>query len=88
MGEIVSDSYVWLPCFILGVGALFGGIIIQRLVLDFNIFFCLQGILKLAPIICVICGFSIGFIYIWYYINIVDQFSGEKEFVKDIIRKI
>lgn len=38
------------------MGALFGGLVIQCLVLNFNISFCLQGVVKVVPIMCVIRG--------------------------------
>lgn len=64
IGTIVSNSYVYVPCFILGVGALFGGLAMQRIVLDFNLVFNLQGVLKLAPISCVGTGIGVGVVYI------------------------
>lgn len=53
---IVSNVYLSVPCCILGLGALFGGITMQSVVLDFNVVFEVHGILKLIPTFCVIRG--------------------------------
>nr|YP_010447207.1 NADH dehydrogenase subunit 5 [Donax dysoni]UTM92215.1 NADH dehydrogenase subunit 5 [Donax dysoni] len=56
MGDMISNSYVIIPCFVLGVGALFGGLIMQSMILSFNSIFILQGVVKLLPIMCVMVG--------------------------------
>lgn len=65
VGSIISNEYVVIPCRILGLGALFGGIIIQSTVISFNDFFVLPRILKLVPILCVSLGilFLVGYVY-------------------------
>lgn len=88
MGDITSNSFVWFPCFLLGVGALFGGFVIQSIILSFNISFRLQGVLKLAPILCVIRGVSLGLIYILNFLLNLRNFPLKRGFITDIISKI
>jgi len=48
--------YLIIPCSVLGLGALFGGVVIQSVVLDFNVVFEVIGVLKLVPSLCVAVG--------------------------------
>lgn len=63
-GTIISNIYLRLPCAVLGLGALFGGIIIQSIVLDFNVVFEVCGLLKLIPISCIISGIGLLLSYV------------------------
>nr|YP_009642914.1 NADH dehydrogenase subunit 5 [Sanguinolaria ovalis]QCQ20478.1 NADH dehydrogenase subunit 5 [Sanguinolaria ovalis] len=56
--SMVSNYYVVIPCSILGVGALFGGITMQSFSLGFNVLFYAEGLYKLVPILCVVSGLS------------------------------
>lgn len=56
VGSCISRWYVIFPCRVLGLGALFGGFIIQSIVLEFNRMFNVFGNFKLVPIFCVIIG--------------------------------
>lgn len=73
-GIIVSSNYVSLPCGVLGLGALFGGGIIQNLVLDLNFNFNIYRSLKIVPIFCVIFGIIL-LIIISLKIGIYSYFS-------------
>lgn len=64
--RIVSNRFLSIPCRFLGVGALFGGILIQSVVLDFNIFFEVLGVLKIVPIGCLFSGILGLIIYLTY----------------------
>jgi len=55
-GPMVANIYLSLPCRILGFGALFGGMLMQSMILDFNINFEVCGLLKIIPISCVVGG--------------------------------
>nr|YP_006576414.1 NADH dehydrogenase subunit 5 [Semele scabra]AEV94308.1 NADH dehydrogenase subunit 5 [Semele scabra] len=55
-GVMVSGAYVMFPCSVLGVGSLFGGLVMQYLVLEFNASFVLVGYVKMVPIVCVCLG--------------------------------
>nr|YP_009431966.1 NADH dehydrogenase subunit 5 [Donax variegatus]ATA66415.1 NADH dehydrogenase subunit 5 [Donax variegatus] len=66
LGDMKSNLYVLIPCFILGVGALFGGVVMQSLVLDFNMSFSLQGLVKVVPITCVTTGVVAILAYVSY----------------------
>nr|YP_006576390.1 NADH dehydrogenase subunit 5 [Hiatula diphos]AEV94284.1 NADH dehydrogenase subunit 5 [Hiatula diphos] len=54
--SMISSYYVIVPCSILGIGALFGGITMQSFSLGFNVMFYVQGLFKLVPILCVVSG--------------------------------
>jgi len=62
--RIVSRFYVVIPCSLLGVGALFGGLFIQSVFLGFNVLFYVEGIFKLVPILCVMVGLSSLLVFI------------------------
>jgi len=53
---MVSNSFLTVPCSILGLGALFGGMVMQSVVLDFNVAFEVYRVFKLVPRICVVRG--------------------------------
>nr|YP_009642902.1 NADH dehydrogenase subunit 5 [Gari elongata]QCQ20466.1 NADH dehydrogenase subunit 5 [Gari elongata] len=57
--SMISSYYVVIPCSVLGVGALIGGMIMQSLSLGFNVNFYVDGVFKLIPILCVISGLSV-----------------------------
>lgn len=65
VGSIVSNEYVVVPCRVLGLGALFGGMLIQSFVIRFNDCFVLPEVLKLIPILCV--SFGLIFLLIYAY---------------------
>lgn len=92
MGSIVSNSYINFPCLVLGLGALFGGVVIESLILDFNINFNIYNILKIIPIGCVVVGIIILIIIrnninTTYY-SISRSGSFNKEILTDILAKI
>ena len=64
IGSCVSRSFVILPCSVLGFGALFGGILMQSFVLEFNLFFSLSGIVKIMPFLCFVSGLFLLFSFI------------------------
>ena len=66
IGSINSMRYITAPCTTLGVGALVGGLLIQRAVLDFNMVFRLFGVTKVIPFLCVIVG---SVTMVCYYFN-------------------
>lgn len=63
---MVSSEYVVIPCSVLGFGALFGGIGLQGLVLDFNEVFSVFGVVKLIPRLCLTGGIFFLFVYLGY----------------------
>nr|YP_009431953.1 NADH dehydrogenase subunit 5 [Donax trunculus]ATA66402.1 NADH dehydrogenase subunit 5 [Donax trunculus] len=74
-GDMVSSSYVSVPCFILGVGALFGGLTLQSIVLDFNMSFSLQGMVKVIPIMCVMGG--VAGLCSFLFMNYSSRYEGD-----------
>lgn len=68
---MVSNTYLTLPCCVLGLGALFGGIFMQSIILDFNTSFEVYGIFKVIPGLCVVGGIA-GLVR---YISIIKSFT-------------
>jgi len=81
IGGMVSRSYVYFPCRVLGLGALFGRYFLQSRVLMFNTVFNLNENLKLIPIICVISGCRVLIIIlIWKNYNVFSIENKDKGF--------
>nr|YP_006576438.1 NADH dehydrogenase subunit 5 [Solecurtus divaricatus]AEV94332.1 NADH dehydrogenase subunit 5 [Solecurtus divaricatus] len=70
-----ANYYVVFPCSVLGLGALFGGLVMQSSFLDFNVMFYLQGIGKVVPIMCVLLGVSLMMMFVLVRFN--SKFVGE-----------
>lgn len=93
IGSMVSRPYVYIPCSILGTGALFGGIFLQSIVAEFNITFGLGGILKIIPIMCVLGGVAMLRLFLIY--GLLRNYAGEghvkdsvAEFITNIMAKM
>ena len=67
-GRISFNLFVIIPCRVLGMGALLGGLIMQAFVLDFNEIFSIFGLMKLLPSVC-LTGGVISFIILVLYKN-------------------
>ena len=94
VGSCLSSKYARVPCRILGSGALFGGILMQSFVLEFNCFFSLFEIIKVVPLLCVCFGlFFFSIRVIWKLLNnfCVLNFNNkvrDYEFLNDILGKM
>ena len=62
--SIISNSFLSIPCSLLGVGAVVGGMRMQCLILEFNTSFEVLGMIKLVPFGCVVIGITGLVIYI------------------------
>lgn len=69
VGSIMSGRYVNIPCSILGLGALFGGVVMQSVIIRFNEVFILYGLLKLVPIVCVMLGICVLLSYLYWQVK-------------------